>query len=171
LIEDRPTNNKYPNPTPFLLRDRFHQNGNLAPYLSYNRPQKQSKGVDNEENPMIRGIYTEADVAAPSPTSSSKHNSTTSTTDLILLKQDHLKMAPAELPLSEEVTPPAQVKGYHGRNMTLPASWWNSTSLFQLERRAIFAKVPTRSTLTHQNRHGYMQLMPLISKKPDRIEP
>jgi hypothetical protein len=54
------------------------------------------------------------------------------------------KMFPAELsPIKPSSTTPAiEGKGYNGRNMTLPASWWTSTSLFQLERRAIFAKVP-----------------------------
>jgi phenylpropionate dioxygenase-like ring-hydroxylating dioxygenase large terminal subunit len=47
-------------------------------------------------------------------------------------------MSPAELDMIEPAVP---IKGYNGRNMTLPASWWSSTSLFQLERRAIFAKV------------------------------
>lgn len=51
-------------------------------------------------------------------------------------------MSPAELTTNEslrllDIGP----KGYSGRNMTLPASWWTSTSFFQLERRAIFAKV------------------------------
>jgi hypothetical protein len=49
-------------------------------------------------------------------------------------------MPPAELELTGEATS-VPVKGYVGKNLTLPASWWTSSSLFQLERRAIFAKV------------------------------
>lgn len=61
--------------------------------------------------------------------------------------------------LNTDMSPPAELaipstaaddgfvtEGYQGKNMTLPASWWTSTSLFNLERRAIFAKV-TPSTL------------------------
>ena len=49
-------------------------------------------------------------------------------------------MSLAELSITQS-SATAQAKGYSGRNMTLPASWWTSTSLFQLERRAIFSKV------------------------------
>jgi hypothetical protein len=50
-------------------------------------------------------------------------------------------MAPVELTMDSSPPPTVESKGYSGRNMTLPASWWTSGSLFQLERRAIFAKV------------------------------
>jgi hypothetical protein len=43
-------------------------------------------------------------------------------------------MSSAEL----SMTDPIPSKGYNGHNMTLPASWWITTSLFQLERQAIF---------------------------------
>ena len=51
---------------------------------------------------------------------------------------------PNDLPpadVAAEASGAATQKGYQGKNMTLPASWWTSTSLFELERRAIFAKV------------------------------
>ena len=54
-------------------------------------------------------------------------------------------MSPAELelPANENAVMEGDLKkDYKRRNMTLPASWWTSSSLFQLERRAIFAKVP-----------------------------
>ena len=49
-------------------------------------------------------------------------------------------MSPAELDVTAEATT-VPAKGYVGKNLTLPASWWTSNALFQLERRAIFAKV------------------------------
>jgi hypothetical protein len=75
-------------------------------------------------------------------------------------------MAPAELPLTETITPP-QSKGYQGRNMTLPASWWTSSSLFQLERRAIFAKVPP----PNQTNPDMALRNPLLPFRKSRIIP
>jgi hypothetical protein len=73
-------------------------------------------------------------------------------------------MSPAELSMTD-LTPSNR---YNGRNMTLPASWWTSISLFQLERRAIFAKVPHFFHVLR--RHGYTQLIPLISSTRDPIK-
>jgi hypothetical protein len=78
-------------------------------------------------------------------------------------------MSPAELhmpgsPIAVESTS----KGYSGRNMTLPASWWTSSSLFQLERRAIFAKVFPLFDLV-DGRLGCMQRILRISRNRGRI--
>ena len=77
-------------------------------------------------------------------------------------------MSPAEA--SSMLGSPSTVerKGHSQRNMTLPASWWTSSSLFQLERRAIFAKVyPFERT---DDRVGCTQLMGRISRNRGRIE-
>jgi hypothetical protein len=63
----------------------------------------------------------------------------------------------AELPLRSE-----HDGGYKGKNMTLPASWWTSTSLFNLERRAIFAKVLSPRNVADR-RLGFMQRIHRIS--------
>jgi|SRR5579859_2559556 hypothetical protein len=71
------------------------------------------------------------------------------------------KMPPAEFGVPETVAAVAPT-GYHGKNMTLPASWWTSSSLFQLERRAIFAKVlPSLDTSNKQDmalRNAFLSL-------------
>src|SRR5271155_2137715 len=76
----------------------------------------------------------------------------------------HCTMSPAELSLNGSSSP-VEGKGYNGRNMTLPASWWTSTPLFQLERRAIFAKVPPPPLFgSNRDRHGCTQPTLLISR-------
>jgi hypothetical protein len=56
--------------------------------------------------------------------------------------------------------------GYKGKNMTLPASWWTSTSLFNLERRAIFAKVPSPRNVA-DGRLGFTQHMHRTSSRQE----
>ena len=105
------------------------------------------------------------------PSSSTPSSSLHSSFSRLLL--DPSIMSPAELSPPSPTAPGEGdvTKGYKGRNMTLPASWWTSTSLFQLERRAIFAKVPTTyPSRILTDRPGYTQLTPLFSTNQVRTE-
>jgi hypothetical protein len=81
---------------------------------------------------------------------------------------EHLYLRFAALSSSNmppSVEPPLRSEdhgGYKGKNMTLPASWWTSKSLFSLERRAIFAKVRSARNVA-DSRHGFTQRIHRIS--------
>jgi hypothetical protein len=85
---------------------------------------------------------------------------------------EHLYLRFAALSTSNmppSVEPPLRSEddgGYKGKNMTLPASWWTSTSLFNLERRAIFAKVPSPRNVA-DGRLGFTQHMHRTSSRQE----
>ena len=76
-------------------------------------------------------------------------------------------MSLAELSMTEP-SAASEAERHSGCNMTLPPSWWTSTSLFYLKPRAIFAKVSLLLILV-TNRLGYTQPMHRISMNQDPI--